>query len=324
MTSRKNILEDIALKKIKIQSLAEEHKSTLNVQLLVSSAEQNLLIKEEFKDNMCHLHSGDIWIMLNGKLLYLFERKTLADLSSSLKDKRWRGQKIKMSRMPIAANRTFYLIEDKQSLSNDLGDFIANRNSIIGAQVNAIVRDGRRILRTIDAYETVYWILSLVEKSYTFGEKKLEMLKDYPTIDNKFDPMKSNVLSVKRPLSSEDNDVESTDDEASKIGNKYIESRKKSVSVNNPTTFYINFLKGIPRIGKKSDAIMKVYPNLVDLIKFIGFSKLDKKTIINKLKSIECVTSDMGKKSVLQQKKRKTPTVGPAIATCLYNYVLNL
>jgi hypothetical protein len=191
----------LALKE-KIKQLSET-KGAPRIELIGSSVEKEE-IKNEFgyrPGDILHnivrfagIKSGDFWICYNGKLLYFFERKTLADLSASIKDGRWKSQKFKMEQMPILPERTYYLVEDLMSLEefseSKKGKHALGPDVLGGAQENAIVRDNRRILRTINTRETVYMLLLRVRKLYEFGPSYYEEeLRHYPVIPDDFDPL---------------------------------------------------------------------------------------------------------------------------------------
>src|SRR5665648_574307 len=93
----------------------KKQNSNVKVQLIVSSSEKND-VRDYFRHSdltqapneksyplvkFANIKSGDFWIMLNDKLLYLFERKTFRDLCASLGDERWKSQKFKMQQMPL-------------------------------------------------------------------------------------------------------------------------------------------------------------------------------------------------------------------------------
>lgn len=302
-----------------------------------------------------HLHSGDFWIMYNGKLLFLFERKTLRDLSASLTgDERWSSQKFKMEQMPIHPSRTFYLIEDSMSLSNlekEGGEWMAKRGTIAGGEINAIVRDRRRIFRTIDMNETIYLLLTFVRKAYEYGHTYEEELKSYCTLDNKFDPLKiiipsleeerkklkaekaakdvkssdsktAKVESKKRKVSDDDDDdsegsgsgsddCEAEGDVLTEVEKRFVETRKKGKCADNPDTFYLTCLTRIPRMGKSAQAIMNRFPKLTILIDFFRDEDMSKKEKLKVIQELPKATSNMSKKKITPTKTATGKVVKP-------------
>jgi ERCC4-type nuclease len=329
--AHKSINDDIENMKMSIRKI--EKKSTLKVQFLVSSAEKEKITNglKGFAD-IVHLHSGDFWIILNDKLLFLFERKTLQDLSSSFQDQRWRSQKFKMEMMPIHPSRTFYLIEDSESISHDMSPWLAQRASIAGAQVNIIARERRQIFRTQDEFETIYFMLTLMKKTYEFGEEYLKELEHYQPIDNKFDPLKvplpvasTEGIEEKKKRSIDGHD-EKRSGVLSEIEQKFVQTRKKKKCVENPDTWYMTCLSSIPRMGAKANAIMNVYPKLTDLVKFITGKNKTKAEIIKLIENIQCTTSNVAKcqKKTPTGKERRLPRVGKVIAGRIYEYIMGL
>ena len=100
----------------------------------------------EVGDIMCEYEDGSFWIA---------ERKTADDLAASIHDGRWEEQK---DRLLKSGGRVIYIIE---------GDFRSARfsfQSLMGACVNAAVRDDLLIFRTWAIEETKQLVQQLVKK----------------------------------------------------------------------------------------------------------------------------------------------------------------
>jgi hypothetical protein len=194
MSEKKRMIELIRDTKEEIEEFKNNNKG-LVIELIGSSLEKSE-IKNEFGSScfFTGIKAGDFWIRYNGKLLFLFERKTYADLSASIKDGRHKSQKFKIKRMPIASNRCHYLIEDPMDyddlIESKKGKYMLNTKVLLGAEMNAIIRDGfGETFRTLSMTETVLKLLTRVKKLYEFPGVFDEELKKYPTIVDDFDPL---------------------------------------------------------------------------------------------------------------------------------------
>ena len=93
--------------------------------------------KEKIKIIKNTLSIGDIHIKFNEDI-YIFERKTIKDLISSIHDGRYREQK---ARMLSIYNQKYltYVIEDDDILSSKI--YSKNKSIIQGAYINTMFRD---------------------------------------------------------------------------------------------------------------------------------------------------------------------------------------
>lgn len=203
---RKNIIDDINGLIAKIMAAKFGHKGH-KIKLYMSSVE-----KEKKKDvhkitDLLHsvlkkaaLWCGDFWITLNGKILFLFEKKTFHDFTASLTDGRWASQKLKMKEMPISCYRTFWLFEDPLVLSDDMNKkecrYIADRSVIVGAMVNIIGNQKRIPLRTMNNYETAYFLLKFMLYAYTFADTLDKKLAKYPKVKPNYNPRSAKAVII--------------------------------------------------------------------------------------------------------------------------------
>jgi crossover junction endonuclease MUS81 len=111
-----------------------------------------------------NLDYGDIIIDVDDKHLVVCERKTLSDLSASLKDGRYKNQKQKLlSILPI--NCLYYIIEGPIDFNNE--DSILNginKKTMLSCIINTLVRDNIKILITKDLDETCNLILNMFDR----------------------------------------------------------------------------------------------------------------------------------------------------------------
>jgi crossover junction endonuclease MUS81 len=193
------------------------------------------------KETIC---IGDIHIKFNENL-YIFERKTIRDLISSIHDGRYREQK---ARMLSTYNQKYlsYIIEEDDIISSKV--YSKNKSTIQGAYINTLFRDNIRILFTKNISETVTLILSIAIKM----------------IDN---PKKfiSSSNNANTEISTASSNSQSITDTSSYTD--FIKLKKKKIDNIDVNTCYIMQLSQIPRISNViAKNISKIYPNMIELI----------------------------------------------------------
>lgn len=105
------------------------------------------------------LDIGDIHIKYN-EILYIFERKTVRDLVSSIHDGRYREQKARMLSI-YDKYQLSYIIEEDDVISSKI---YSNKSIIQGAYINTMFRDNIRVLFTKKICETATLLLSIAVK----------------------------------------------------------------------------------------------------------------------------------------------------------------
>lgn len=101
-----------------------------------------------------NLEHGDIVVLYEGAPMYVFERKTFADLRASIHDGRYTNQKINMIDA-FGRNRVFYIIE---------GDDPIREDALTGAIINTMLRDKIGVFKTNDIHATVQLIFDIVRR----------------------------------------------------------------------------------------------------------------------------------------------------------------
>lgn len=101
-----------------------------------------------------NLDLGDVAIYHGGEVVYVLERKTLADLRASINDGRYRNQKARL--MEAHGRRVGYIIEGSMSFSG------REEPAIVGAVINTILRDGLGMFFTSGPAETLSLIKEVV------------------------------------------------------------------------------------------------------------------------------------------------------------------
>jgi crossover junction endonuclease MUS81 len=130
------------------------------IELVIDYREHHLI--SEFATNNFtefttqNLILGDIVFLENNKPLLIIERKTLSDMSASIKDSRWKEQK---SRLKDSNTNVMYLLENCKTKSRLLSDKIIN-----SALFNTLFRDNFKIYQSKNLADTCQIIILLLKK----------------------------------------------------------------------------------------------------------------------------------------------------------------
>ena len=131
------------------------------VELIIDNREKSIIpLFQEVEYETTNLDLGDFQIVNpEGEIVLIIERKTQADLISSIKDGRHREQKLRL--LNSNAPNIAYLIEGK----NDIKYFRpTDKSSEVGSILNTMFRDKLFVIRTLDMEETVLYIKTLLKK----------------------------------------------------------------------------------------------------------------------------------------------------------------
>ena len=126
------------------------------------------------------LDVGDMIFLKNGIELLVIERKTLADLASSIKDGRYHEQAIRLSTYPQENHNIVYLIEGSLSkyypppiIKNPI-----TKSTLVSSMLSTLYFKGFSILQTVSLNETLFFMHSIYkklekeDKSAWYGGKK--------------------------------------------------------------------------------------------------------------------------------------------------------
>lgn len=102
------------------------------------------------------LDVGDIQIRAGGQTIAIIERKTVADLEASICDGRYREQKVRLKTSPA---HIFYLVEGDVRLAKRLPE-----DTLRSALCHLSLRDGFRVIRTLDLEDTARTVIKLFAK----------------------------------------------------------------------------------------------------------------------------------------------------------------
>jgi ERCC4-type nuclease len=127
------------------------------------------------------LEIGDIHIIFNENI-YVYERKTMNDLISSIKDGRYKEQKLRLL-SDQSFNNINYIIEGSDIISSNNNH---NQELLTSIYYNSIYRDNINIFFTKNINDTITFILLLatkiIKKPDNFIKEKQQLSNDY--IDN--------------------------------------------------------------------------------------------------------------------------------------------
>jgi crossover junction endonuclease MUS81 len=142
---------------------------------LIIDNRENSLIKLLEKNNIVfekkNLEIGDIQYIEDDKLIYIIERKTINDLGASIKDGRYKEQKIRL--LSNNNNNIYYILEGNINNCNTL-----NRKALLGSIINMLFRDNIRIIFSENIDDT-YNIILQIQSKYNMGKfKKIENSTD--------------------------------------------------------------------------------------------------------------------------------------------------
>jgi len=188
------------------------------------------IYKDKIEITKKTLDIGDIHIKYND-ILYIFERKTVRDLISSIHDGRYREQKARMLSI-YDKYQLSYIIEEDDVISSKI---FSNKSIIQGAYINTMFRDNIRVLFTKKITETATLLLSIAVKI-------IENPKNF----------------ISRNINNENTESCYTD---------HIKLKKKKIDNIDIDTCYIMQLSQIPHISNViAKNIAKIYPSMSNLI----------------------------------------------------------
>lgn len=116
------------------------------------------------------LDIGDVEVSCeNPKFHFIFERKTEKDLAASIKDGRYREQKLRMLHTTYKHHCT-YIIENPYHWESHA----CPSSQYIGAIMNTMYRDGMHVVVVPSTQATAEWIVRLIEKCKEHPDKFVE------------------------------------------------------------------------------------------------------------------------------------------------------
>ena len=131
-----------------------------NIEIYIDNRERELI--NLFKENniniiLKNLEIGDIIYKENEEIIYIIERKTFNDLGASIKDGRYKEQKIRL--LSNSNENLFYILEGNLESCNTL-----NNKALLGSIINMIFRDNIKLIFSSNINETYKILLQIKEK----------------------------------------------------------------------------------------------------------------------------------------------------------------
>lgn len=144
------------------------------VKLIIDNREHKLIEEMRIKNiefEIKCLDIGDIQIVNDEtpNFTLVFERKTLSDLSSSIKDGRYREQKLRMINT-FPAHNCCYIIEGYQRSGLD-SKYGIDSSGIDGAIIYSMFRDKVHVILSQNLDDTALWIKCIYDKCCKNPEK---------------------------------------------------------------------------------------------------------------------------------------------------------
>ena len=140
---------------------------------------QNTNSEYGFTIKIENLHLGDIIICDdNGKELILIERKSLADLASSIRDGRYAEQSYRLAEYPVHNHNIVYLIEGNLSnfgmnpYSNFSKKNPINKKTLRSTMLSVMYYKGFSVMQTVSLVETAEVIMQMTDKIKRETNKK--------------------------------------------------------------------------------------------------------------------------------------------------------
>ena len=145
------------------------------IKLVIDHRENEL--KEHFKNKenieFSNLDIGDIQFLYKDEICTVIERKNITDLANSIKDGRFREQKLRLL-SNIDNNKIIYLIEGNIRSGKIAG---LPHTTLISSCINAMIRDNIKVYRTFKISETIEFIDLIFKKLNKEPEKLLDSKK---------------------------------------------------------------------------------------------------------------------------------------------------
>ena len=137
------------------------------MEIIIDNREKDLI--QLFKiNNIIHetknLEIGDIQFIVDNEIIYIIERKTYNDLGASIRDGRYKEQKIRL--LANNNNNIFYIIEGDKNKCKTLA-----YTGLLGSIINMLFRDNIKIINSTDINET-YKIITQIKEKYNNGKFK--------------------------------------------------------------------------------------------------------------------------------------------------------
>jgi crossover junction endonuclease MUS81 len=140
------------------------------MEIIIDNREKDLITlfeKNNLEIKKKNLDIGDIQYIVNDEIIYIIERKTFDDLGASIKDGRYKEQKMRL--LANNKNNIFYILEGEKKDCKTLAE-----NALLGSIINMLFRDNIKIIFSKDLNET-YKIINQIKEKFNTGKfEKIE------------------------------------------------------------------------------------------------------------------------------------------------------
>lgn len=142
------------------------------MEIILDTREHDLIkyfIEQELPFKTNNLDVGDFQVVKDGNPIIIIERKSLKDLSASIKDGRYKEQKIRLAATGLDTHNIVFLIEG--NLSSYRGKWLLPHSTILASIINTLFRDGFSVLRTYSFKDTCEYLKKITQTAIKNPEK---------------------------------------------------------------------------------------------------------------------------------------------------------
>lgn len=235
---------------------------------------KNLLEKSNINLEICNLDLGDAIIYDNDlNELIIFERKSLGDLASSIKDGRYNEQSLRLSHTNLSNHNIIYIIEGSWEAYNSRR-YNVPISTLLSAMVSINYFKGFSIMRTLNLLETAELIVRYIEKInksnrypyYKNNTNNNNIIKDEDKMN-----IELNINQNQTINNENNNENDNINDNINDNNYEYVNTikrvKKENVNIHNILAI---MLSQIPNISSNSAiAVSKKYNTMKELIKVI-------------------------------------------------------
>ena len=151
------------------------------MELIIDNREKEIVkhykdISSNFTISYDNLDLGDMIYKLDGKILVIIERKTVEDLSKSLKDGRYKEQKKRLKEAIHPKIRKILLIEG-------INNGIMKESTWKGVQINTMIRDNIQVIYMNSLQNTIQFLEDINKRIKKYGKDILNNIENSQDID---------------------------------------------------------------------------------------------------------------------------------------------
>ena len=234
---------------------------------------------------------GDVIICSDdGKEQVIIERKTLADMASSILDGRYKEQSARLNACKVNNHNIIYLIE---GVMNNYFSNRLERKSLLSSLVTVMYYKGFSVYKTNNIQESCEWIvqfackLSKSETHHAFFKNELE-------------------LELELELEQDTTDMEIV--------------KESTTTEPEKSSKYSSVIKRVKKENITKDNIGEIM-----LSQIPGVSILNAQTIMNKFKTMKNLMAELTEKgeSVLSDIKQNNRKISKTCVSNIYNYLIS-